>query len=90
MQVSVESNSDIKRTLTILIPQEEVDAAISKRYDEVKRTARIDGFRNGKVPMSVIKKKFGAGIKAESLSELTQNYFYKALMEEKLNPVGPR
>jgi trigger factor len=89
MQVSVESNSDIKRTLTILIPQEEVDAAISKRYDEVKRTARIDGFRNGKVPMSVIKKKFGAGVKAESLSELTQNYFYKALMEEKLNPVGP-
>ena len=89
MQVSVESNSDIKRVLTIVIPQEEVDAVINKRYDEVKRTARIDGFRNGKVPMSVIKKKFGARIKAESMSELTQNYFYKALVEEKLNPASP-
>ena len=88
MQVSVESNSDIKRTLTILVPQEEVDAVTTKRYDEVKRTARIDGFRPGKIPMSVIKQKFGASIKAEALSELTQSFFYKAIMEEKLNPAS--
>lgn len=88
MQVSVESNSDIKRTLTISVPQEEVDAVTTKRYDEVKRTARIDGFRPGKIPMSVIKQKFGASIKAEALSELTQNFFYKAIMEEKLNPAS--
>ncbi len=88
MQVSVESNSDIKRTMTIVVPQDEVDAALNKRYEEVKRTARIDGFRHGKIPMSVIKKKFGAGIKAETLSELTQNAFYKAIMEEKLNPAS--
>jgi len=88
MQVSVESNSDIKRTLTITVPQEEVDAVTTKRYDEVKRTARIDGFRPGKIPMSVIKQKFGASIKAEALSELTQNFFYKAIMEEKLNPAS--
>jgi len=89
MQVSVESNSDIKRTLTIVVPQSEVDTAMNKRYDDVKRNARIDGFRPGKVPMSVIKKKFGASIKAESLSELTQSFFYKAIMEEKLNPASP-
>ncbi len=88
MQVSVESNSDIKRTLTITVPQEEVDAVTTKRYDEVKRTARIDGFRPGKIPMSVIKQKFGASIKAEALSEITQNFFYKAIMEEKLNPAS--
>ncbi len=88
MQVSVESNSDIKRTLTISVPQEEVDAVTTKRYDEVKRTARIDGFRPGKIPMSVIKQKFGASIKAEALSEITQNFFYKAIMEEKLNPAS--
>lgn len=89
MQVSVESNSDIKKTLTIVIPQEEVDTAISKRYDDVKRNARIDGFRPGKVPMSVIKKQFGASVKAEALSELTQSFFYKAIMEEKINPASP-
>ena len=88
MQVSVESNSDIKRTLTIVVPQEEVDTAMNKRYDDVKRNARIDGFRPGKVPMSVIKKKFGASIKAEALAELTQSFFYKAIMEEKLNPAS--
>jgi len=88
MQVSVESNSDIKRTLTIVVPQAEVDTAMNKRYDDAKRNARIDGFRPGKVPMSVIKKKFGASVKAESLSELTQSFFYKAIMEEKLNPAS--
>jgi len=88
MQVSVESNSDIKRTLTIVVPQAEVDTAMTKRYDDVKRNARIDGFRPGKVPMSVIKKKFGASIKAEALSELTQSFFYKAIMDEKLNPAS--
>ncbi|MBL4744414.1 MAG: trigger factor [Cycloclasticus sp.] len=88
MQVSVESISDIKKTITIVVPQEEVDTAINKRYDEVKRNARIDGFRPGKVPMSVIKKKFGASVKAEALSELTQSFFYKAIMEEKINPVS--
>lgn len=89
MQVSVESNSDIKKTLTIVVPQEEVDTAINKRYDDVKRNARIDGFRPGKVPMSVIKKQFGASVKAEALSELTQSFFYKAIMEEKINPASP-
>ncbi|PHS72165.1 MAG: trigger factor [Cycloclasticus sp.] len=88
MQVSVESNSDIKKTLTIVVPQEEVDTAINKRYDDVKRNARIDGFRPGKVPMNVIKKKYGASVKAEALSELTQSFFYKAIMEEKLNPAS--
>jgi FKBP-type peptidyl-prolyl cis-trans isomerase (trigger factor) len=88
MQVSVESNSDIKKTLTIVVPQEEVDTAINKRYEDAKRNARIDGFRPGKVPMSVIKKKFGASVKAEALSELTQSFFYKAIMEEKLNPAS--
>lgn len=88
MQVSVESNSDIKRTLTIVVPQAEVDTAMNKRYEDVKRNARIDGFRPGKVPMSVIKKKFGASIKAEALAELTQSFFYKAIMDEKLNPAS--
>ena len=88
MQVSVESNSDIKRTLTIVVPQAEVDTAMNKRYEDVKRNARVDGFRPGKIPMSVIKKKFGASIKAEALSELTQSSFYKAIMDEKLNPAS--
>lgn len=88
MQVSIESNSDLKKTMTIVVPQEEVDTAINKRLDEVKRTARIDGFRPGKIPMSVIKSKFGKSIRAEALSELTQSFFYKAIMEEKINPAS--
>ena len=54
MQVSIESNSDLKKTMTVVVPQEEVDTAINKRLEEVKRTAKIDGFRPGKIPMSVI------------------------------------
>ncbi|PCH85764.1 MAG: trigger factor [Piscirickettsiaceae bacterium] len=88
MQVSIESNSGLKKTMTIVVPQEEVDTAINKRLEDVKRTARIDGFRPGKIPMSVIKSKFGKSIRAEALSELTQSFFYKAIMEEKINPAS--
>jgi len=89
MQVSIESNSDLKKTMTVVVPQEEVDTAINKRLEEVKRTAKIDGFRPGKIPMSVIKSKFGKSVRAEALSELTQSFFYKAIMEEKINPASP-
>ena len=88
MQVSVESNSELKRTITVVVPQAEVDEAIKKRLDDAKRNVRIDGFRAGKVPMQVIKSKFGKGIKAEALSEITQSSFYKAVMQEKIQPAS--
>ncbi|ORU90545.1 MAG: trigger factor [Cycloclasticus sp. symbiont of Poecilosclerida sp. M] len=89
MQVSVESGSDLKKTMTVVVPQEDVDTAVNKRLEEARRNVRIDGFRPGKVPMSVVKSKFGAGIKAEALSELTQSFYYKAIVQEKITPAGP-
>lgn len=88
MQVSVEVNSDLKRTMTIVVPQADVDAAVNKRLEDAKRHARIDGFRPGKVPMHVIKSKYGQGIKAEALSEITQSNFYEAITQEKLVPAS--
>lgn len=88
MQVSVESNSELKRTMTVVVPQVEIDEAIKKRLDDAKRNVRLDGFRAGKVPMHVVKSKFGKSIKAEALSEITQSSFYKAVMQEKIQPAS--
>src|SRR5690606_24490226 len=50
--------------------------------------ARVDGFRPGKVPMSVIRKRFGASARQEVIGEVIQSSFYEAVVQEKLNPAG--
>ena len=88
MQVSLETTSGLERRLTIDIPAEQIEPKVTERLKDAARTARIDGFRPGKVPMSVIKKRYGAGVRQEILQEAMQKSFYDAIVQEKLNPVG--
>jgi trigger factor len=59
MQVSVETTSNIERRMTIGVPAQEIDQAVQKRLQETARSVRLNGFRPGKVPMSVVKRRFG-------------------------------
>ena len=88
MQVSVETTSGLERRLTIDIPAEQIEPQVAARLKDAARTARIDGFRPGKVPMSVIQKRYGAGVRQEIVQEAMQKSFYDAIVQEKLNPVG--
>lgn len=88
MQVSVETLAGLERKLVIDIPASDVDQEIAKRLDQVSRTARIDGFRKGKIPMRVIKQRYGKGVRQEVLGEQMQQGFVKAVTQEKLNPAG--
>ncbi len=88
MQVSVESLAGLERKLVIDIPASDVEQEIAKRLQDVSRTARIDGFRKGKIPMSVIKQRYGKGVRQEVLGEQMQQSFVKAVTQEKLNPAG--
>ncbi|MCG7962672.1 MAG: trigger factor family protein, partial [Candidatus Thiodiazotropha taylori] len=51
MQVSVESGEGLERRLTVELPAEQIDAEVTKRLQQIGRTAKLDGFRPGKVPM---------------------------------------
>lgn len=88
MQVSVETTSNIERRMTIGVPAQEIDQAVQKRLQETARTVRLNGFRPGKVPMSVVKRRFGASIRQEVVGEVMRDNYIKALQEQDVNPAG--
>src|SRR5690554_7688198 len=88
MQVSVETTSSIERRLTIGVPAQEVDREVEKRLKETASRARLNGFRPGKAPLSVVKKRYGEGVRQEVVGEMMRNAYIEALFKEKLNPAG--
>jgi len=88
MQVSVESTKGLERVLTITVAAETFDKEFDGRIRHLSKTQRVDGFRPGKVPASVIAKRFGAAVEQEVGGEIMQRNFYEAIVAEKLNPAG--
>ena len=88
MQVSVEATTSIERRLTVTVPAEQVDSAVDKKVNETAKTIRIDGFRPGKVPTKVVKKRYGASIRQDVLGDVIQSSYFEALQQEKLKPAG--
>lgn len=88
MQVSVESTKGLERVLTITVAAEAFDKVFDDRLRHLSKTQRVDGFRPGKVPVSVIAKRFGPAIEQEVGGEIMQRNFYEAVVAEKLNPAG--
>jgi len=88
MQVSVETTQGLERRLTITVEANEVDTEVKNRLGQLSKTQRIDGFRPGKVPATVISKRYGSAVRQEVAGELMQRNFYSAVVEQKLNPAG--
>lgn len=88
MQVSVETTQGLERRLTITVPAESVDNAVKSRLQQLAKTQRINGFRPGKVPVSVIKKRYGQAVRQEVAGDVMQQNFYQAIIQEKINPAG--
>jgi len=88
MQVSVETIQGLERRLTISVPAETVDVEVKNRLRQVSKTQRIDGFRPGKVPPSVIQKRYGKSVRQEVAGEIMQRNFVDAIIAEKINPAG--
>jgi len=88
MQVSVESREGLERRMTVELPTEKVNEAVEKRLKEVARTTRLDGFRPGKVPLSVVRKRFSGQVRQEILGDMVQSSYFEALAQEKLQPAG--
>ncbi|AUJ70586.1 MULTISPECIES: trigger factor [Pseudoalteromonas] len=88
MQVSVETTQGLERRLTITVPAENVETEVKKRLQKLSRTQRIDGFRPGKVPVSIITKRYGAAVRQEVAGDLMQRNYIEAIIAEKINPAG--
>lgn len=88
MQVSLETTSGLERRLTIGVPSEKVDSEVEARLKKAATQVRINGFRPGKVPVKVVKQRFGAGIRQEVLGEVMSQSFYEAVQQEDIRPAG--
>jgi len=88
MQVSVETTNGLERKLTIGVPANKIDDVALERMKELAKTQRMNGFRPGKIPLNVIKKKFGEHVRQDVVSEVMQRSFYEAVVQEKLQPAG--
>ncbi|WP_111976619.1 trigger factor [Algibacillus agarilyticus] len=88
MQVSVETTQGLERRLKITVPSANVDKIVNDQLRRLSKTQRIDGFRPGKVPVSIIKKRFGATVRQDVANDVIQQNFYQAVVQEKLTPAG--
>ncbi len=88
MQVSIETTAGLERRLTITVPFEGFEGLIAAKLNETARSARLPGFRPGKVPVGEIKRRFGVNIRAQVISDTMQSSFNAAVQQEQLRPAG--
>ena len=88
MQVSVESTSNLERRMTVGVPAEMVEVDLQKRLKEMAGTARINGFRPGKVPMREVKRRYGKALRDEVVGGIISRTFYEAVEAEDLKLAG--
>lgn len=88
MQVSIETTSGLERRLTVGVPAERIESEVDSRLQKAAGNVRLPGFRPGKVPMKVMRQRFGAGVRQEVLGEVMSQTFQEAVVQEKLRPAG--
>jgi trigger factor len=88
MNVTVESTGALERRMRVELPIEAIQQQVDSRLKTVGRTAKIKGFRPGKVPAKVVKQRYGKQVREEVLGEILQKSYSEAVMQEKLNPAG--
>ncbi len=88
MQVTVEAGEGLVRKVVVQVPTETVEIEVDNRLQSMKSSVKIDGFRPGKVPMKVVKQRFGERVLYEVAGELIQKSFQDAVTQEDLKPAG--
>jgi len=88
MNVTVESTGALERRMRVELPIEHIESEVDSRLKSVGRTARIKGFRPGKVPAKVVRQRYGKQVRDEVLSELMQKSYTDAVVQENLRPAG--
>ena len=88
MQVKVETTGTLERRMRVELPAERIEKEVETRLKRVGKTAKIKGFRPGKVPANVVKQHYGSQVRQEVLSELMGQSYRDAVQQENLNPVA--
>ncbi len=87
MEVTLEENDTISRTLTVTVPQEQYAQKLDARLRHLARTVRMDGFRPGHVPLQIVRQRYLQEAQESVVSKLVESSLQEALVEKQLQPV---
>ena len=88
MKVTIENIKGLSKDLKVLIDKETMSSYMDEKYEEIKGTVNLKGFRPGKVPKEVLKRQFGKAVFGEVLDKVLKETSTKALEENKIKPAG--
>ena len=88
MQVTVETSSGLERRMTVQVPEERISEQVKDRLKSLGRTARLHGFRPGKVPVKVLERTYGRQVRDEVVSKVLESSLFEAFGSENLKPAG--
>jgi trigger factor len=88
MKITIENKKGLKKDLKVLIDKETMNSHMDEKYEEIKNTVNLKGFRPGKVPKEVLKRQFGKAVFGEVLDKVLKETSTKALEEHKIKPAG--
>ncbi|MDC3117308.1 trigger factor [Candidatus Pelagibacter sp.] len=88
MKVTVENKKGLNKDIKVFIDKKTMNSYMDEKYEEIKGTVNLKGFRPGKVPVEVLKRQFGKAVFNEVLDKVLKDTSTKALEENKIKPAG--
>ncbi len=86
MQVTETSNEGLRREFTIVVPKDDIEIRLVARLTEVGKSVNVPGFRPGKVPVSILRKRYGEAVRGEILEQTIQDTIQRAIADNELRP----
>ena len=88
MKVTVENKKGLNKDIKVFIDKKTMNSYVDEKYEEIKGTVNLKGFRPGKVPREILKRQFGQAVFNEVLDKVLKDTSTKALEENKIKPAG--
>ena len=88
MKVTVENTKGLNKDIKVFIDKKTMNTYVDAKYEEIKNTVNLKGFRPGKVPREILKRQFGKAIFSEVLDKVLKDTSTKALEDNKIKPAG--
>ena len=88
MKVTIENKKGLNKDIKVFVGKKLIISHMEDKYEELKKSVTLKGFRPGKVPKDILKKQFGKAIFGEVLDKVLKDTSTKALSEQKIKPAG--
>jgi len=88
MKITIENKKGLNKDIKVFIDKKTMDAHMEEKYEEIKGTVNLKGFRPGKVPKEILKRQFGKAIFSEVLDKVLKDTSVKVLEDNKIKPAG--